>query len=83
MASKVVYTRTAARDIKRLDRVVKKKIKKRIETYSQKPLFYARKLLDPRIGTYRWRVGNYRVIFDIDKKNIVILRVRHRREVYK
>ncbi|MCH7730306.1 type II toxin-antitoxin system RelE/ParE family toxin [Patescibacteria group bacterium] len=83
MAFEVVYTKSAVRDIRKLDRVVKKKIKKRIEAYSKKPLFYARKLLDSRIGTYRWRVGNYRVIFDIDKKNIVILRIRHRREVYK
>ena len=83
MAFKIVYTRAGARDVKKLDRVAKKKIEKRIETYSKKPLFYARKLLDPRIGTYRWRVGNYRIVFDMDKRNIVILRVRHRREVYK
>jgi len=83
MAFKVFYTKAAARDIKKLDRVVKKKIKKRIESYSKRPLFYARKLIDPRLGTYRWRVGNYRIVFDMDKRNIVILRVRHRREVYK
>ena len=29
------------------------------------PLRGARKLIDPRIGEYRVRVGEYRIIFDI------------------
>ena len=83
MSFRLLYSRSAAHDIKKLDSVAKKKIKKKIEIYSRKPLVYAKKLIDPRIGTYRWRVGNYRVIFDIDGKNIVILRIGHRREIYK
>ena len=36
-------------------------------------------------GAYRIRVGAYRVIYDVDDKArvIVILRVRHRRDVYR
>lgn len=83
MAYQVIYTKSAARDIKKLDRIVKKKIKKSIEAYSKNPFSYTRKLLNPRIGTYRWRVGNHRIVFDLDRDNIVILRARHRREVYK
>lgn len=83
MLENVVYTKSAVRDIKKLDRVVKKKIKQKIETYSKKPLDHARKLLDPRLGTYRWRVGNYRIVFDIVEDKIVILRIRHRRDVYR
>lgn len=32
---------------------------------------------------YRLRVGNYRVLFEIENKNIIVYRVRHRREVYR
>lgn len=83
MLFRLLYSRSAAHDIKKLDSVAKKKIKKKIEIYSRKPFFYAKRLIDPRIGTYRWRIGNYRVIFDIDGKNIVILRIGHRREIYR
>ncbi len=83
MPFRLLYTKSAVRDVKKLDPVAKKKIKKKIETYSQKPLSYAKKLIDPRIGTHRWRVGNYRVIFDMDGKNIVILRIGHRKEIYR
>ncbi len=31
----------------------------------------------------RKRIGDYRIIFDIEDKNIVVLRVGHRREIYK
>jgi len=83
MSYSLLYTKTAKKDIEKLDIVVKKKIKKKIETFAHKPLFYGKKMIDSAVGTYRWRVGNYRVIFDIDDHKIIILRVGHRREIYK
>ncbi len=83
MTYKILYTKTAAKDIQKLDTVVKKRLKNKLETYMKDPLFYAKKLTDFSLGTYRWRTGNYRIIFDIDANNIVILRVRHRREIYR
>ncbi|MFH1108538.1 MAG: type II toxin-antitoxin system RelE/ParE family toxin [Planctomycetota bacterium] len=32
---------------------------------------------------YRLRVGDYRVLFEIEGDQIVIYRIRHRREVYR
>ncbi len=83
MSYKILYTKTALSDIKKLDSVVKKRFKKKLEVYSQNPLDYAKRLVDSSTGPSRWRIGNYRVIFDIDGKNIVVLRIRHRRESYK
>ena len=83
MSYKLVYTKTAAKDISKLDTIAKKKIKRKIEEYSKNPLFHSKKLINPKIGTYRWRIGNFRIVFDIDAKNIVVLRIGHRREIYK
>ena len=83
MSFKLIYTNKAYKDIKKLDAIVKKRIGKKIEEYSKNPLSSSKRLTNSAIGSYRWRVGNYRVVFDIDKKNIVILRVGHRREIYK
>lgn len=82
MEYKLLYTKTAAKDIQKLDTVVKKRLKIKLETYAKNPLSYAKKLTDSSLGTFRWRVGNYRIIFDIDANNIVILRIRHRSEIY-
>lgn len=32
---------------------------------------------------YRLRIGDYRVLFELEGKTIIVYRVRHRREVYR
>ena len=83
MAYKLVYTKTAFHDIQKLDNVAKKKIKRKLEELSKNPITLSKKLINSSLGSYRFRVGSYRIILDIDRQNIVILRVGHRREIYK
>lgn len=83
MAYRLIYTKSASRDVEKLDIVAKRKIKKKIETYAQDPLDYAKKLTNSLLGDYRWRIGNYRVVFMLDGQKIVILRIGHRREIYR
>jgi len=83
MAYELVYTKSAFRDIKKLDRVAKRKLAKALERLRERPHRLARKLTLKKLGDYRYRVGNYRVIFDIRGKKIIILRVGHRREIYR
>ena len=83
MKYSVTYSKHSLRDIKKLDYSVQKRLKTAIERLRTNPLYYSEKLRDFSIGTYRFRVGTYRVIFDIEKDNITILRIGHRREIYK
>ena len=32
---------------------------------------------------YRLRVGNYRILFNVENDAVIIYRIKHRREVYK
>jgi len=80
---KLVYTKRAVKDIGKLDKQIYKRIKESLERYSQDPLTHADFLTDPRIGSYRFRIGNYRVIFDIKEDQIIILRVGHRGRIYR
>ena len=79
----VVFTQRAGRDFKSVDREMQNRITTRLNEYSKEPLKYARKLINPKIGTYRFRIGDYRVVFDIEGSDLVILRVGHRSEIYK
>lgn len=83
MSYNLVYTRTAVKDIQRLDNVARKRIKIKLESLAKNPKSSAKKLINSSIGQYRFRVGNYRIVFDISGENLVILRVGHRREIYK
>lgn len=83
MTYRLVYTHRAARDINALDPPVKQRIGKTLLRYEQDPLKYAEVLKQSELGTYRFRIGDYRVIFDLDQDEIVVLRVGHRREIYR
>ncbi|MBU0578717.1 type II toxin-antitoxin system RelE/ParE family toxin [Patescibacteria group bacterium] len=82
MSYRLLYTKRAVKDIQKLDTVVKKRIGKKLSQYARDPMTYARKLVNASIGTYRWRIGDYRVVFDVDREKIVVLRVGHRSEIY-
>lgn len=83
MAYKLIYTRRAAKDISKLQQSTKERIRKSLEKYAEDPLPYARKMADSTLGTYRFRIGEYRVLFDIEGDELIILRLRHRSEVYR
>ena len=83
MKFQLVYTQRAIRDIKGLDPGTKKRIGDTLKRYEANPMAYAESLTDSELGTYRFRIGDYRVVFDIDGSEIIILRIGHRRELYK
>lgn len=83
MKYKLLYTKSAADDIQKLDRVTKKRIRQKLESYSNDPLGHAKKLINSALGSYRFRAGNYRIVFDLEGNKIIILRIGHRREIYK
>jgi len=80
---KILFTDTAKRDIKKLDFEVQKRIVEKLKDYSSDPIHFSRKLQDSSIGTYRFRIGDYRISFDIVEKDLVILRIRHRKDIYR
>ena len=83
MKYRLVYTRRALRDINALDDLTRKRIAKTLARYEDDPLKHAESMTDSRLGSYRFRIGDYRVIFDVAGKDIVVLRVGHQRELYK
>jgi len=80
---KVVFTQRALKDWKTLDKEVQNRIAKKLRECAKDPFKHARKLIHPKIGTYRFRIGDYRVVFDVDGENIVVLRIGHRKNIYK
>ncbi len=82
-AFELSYTRRAVRDIESLDPVVKKRLAKKMLELKADPLGTAQRLIQPKLGQYRWRVGDYRIVFDLQGSRIVVLRVVHRREIYR
>ncbi len=88
MKYKLQLTKKAKNDFRALERDTQKKIAKKLKFYisNNSPLKHAKKLKDNRFGMYRFRIGDYRAIFDIDNQGnitiLIILRIKHRRNVY-
>ena len=66
-----------------LDTSVKQRIGKTLLRYESDPLQHAEFLKQSELGSYRFRIGDYRVVYDLAGDQIVILRVGHRREIYR
>ena len=78
----------AARELKRLDRAAAARIVKTLETRIatlDDPRQLGTALKGEHAGYWRWRIGDYRVVARIEDERITILivRVGHRREVYR
>ncbi|MBL7078288.1 type II toxin-antitoxin system RelE/ParE family toxin [Candidatus Shapirobacteria bacterium] len=82
---KYFFTSPALKQTQKLPKNIQKRIIKKLDYYCQKdPFIYAESLIDSRLGDYRFRIGNYRVIFDKESLNsILILKVGHRQNIYK
>jgi mRNA interferase RelE/StbE len=51
--------------------------------YAEDPLRHAIKLTASEIGEYRFRVGDYRIVFDLEHDSLLILAVGHRKDIYR
>ena len=83
MIYKLIFTNRAIKDLKKIDNKIKERIGNKLKIYSKNPLKFGKKLTDPKIGTYKFKIGDYRVIFDIDDNKIIVLRLGHRKNIYK
>lgn len=85
MAYSIIFTRKAKRDIASLEPTIKTRLAKKLKQVLAMDdiLPVVRQLVDSRIGTYRLRIGDYRLLFDLEKKKIIVLRVQHRKDIYK
>lgn len=80
----VEYTPAAARQIRKLNKTIQTRLKSKIAMLSENPRPHGSKKLKSFEKSYRIRVGDYRVIYDIhdDVLLVLIMKVGPRRDVY-
>lgn len=81
----LLYKKPAVKNIRSLSPQVQKRLKLKLEFFIAQPnlLDFAEPLTKPADAQYRFRVGDYRILFDVEGNSIVILHIQHRREVYR
>jgi mRNA interferase RelE/StbE len=79
----IILTKRAEKDLDALEPDTRRRIGRKLKEYAKNSLIYARRILHSESGGYRIRIGDYRVVFDIDEDKLVILRIGHRKDIYR
>lgn len=81
---KIEWTEGAIKDLEKLDNLVALKVLKKVNWFSKNFEQLVSKPLSGEFkGTHKLRVGDWRVVYTVEGKTIIIQFVGHRREVYK
>jgi mRNA interferase RelE/StbE len=81
------FEQEALRDLRRLDFAAQKRVVRYLDTRvagKEDPRRFGKPLRGDKHGLWRWRVGDYRIIGQVDGEKIIVLivRVAHRSTVY-
>ena len=81
----VYLERSAENDIKRLPTPIFHRIIRQIKTLAENPRPSGCRKIAGSKNDWRIRISDYRIIYEIDEKAkaVKVMRVRHRREVYR
>ncbi len=87
MIYQVEYTKTALKQLKKMDKQIAAFILSFIEQKlvdCEDPRLYGKALQGNHLGKWRYRVGDYRILAQINDTTIIItvLEIGHRREIY-
>jgi len=83
MTYDVIFSENAKKQFQKLEQNVQKRIIAALERIRIRPESYISKLVgDPG---YKYRVGDYRIILDLDNENlyILVIKIGHRKKIYK
>jgi mRNA interferase RelE/StbE len=81
---KVEWEKSALDDLQKIDKPVIKRILNKISWFSQHfDNITPESLTGDMAGLFKLRVGDWRVIYTIEKDAIIIKAVGHRREIYR
>ena len=78
----VFVQESAKKDLKKMEKKEAIRIIQTLKKLEDYPNITNIKKLTNHIPAYRLRVGDYRVLFDVDKYTITVVKIRHRKESY-
>ncbi len=83
MASKISYKASVEKDLKRLDRPIAARIVKKLEQVLGGDPDTGEPLVGEFKGCFKYRIGDHRVIYTKAVDGILVLRIGHRKEIYR
>lgn len=82
----VEFQAEAIDDLARLDTAIVRQVRNRLDGLAENAETMRHRMLSGRLrGLFRLRIGDYRLLYTLDRENrtIVVRAVRHRSEIYR
>ena len=73
---------SAKKDLKKIDKKQALKILKYIKNLEKYPHLANIKKLKNHYPPMRYRIGDYRVLFEVEDNTIIVVNIKHRKEAY-
>lgn len=79
------FTKTSFRHFKKLPKDTQIRIIGKLDYFckQENPLDFAEPLIRSDLGQFRFRIGDYRLAFDLEDEILVIHEVDHRKDIYR
>jgi mRNA interferase RelE/StbE len=83
MPFEIIWSISAIKELKKLNRLVSRRIYEAVGKLKEDPYHNIKKLTNSEY--FRLRVGDYRIILDINEKQlrVLVIKVGHRNRIYK
>ncbi|MBI2233145.1 MAG: type II toxin-antitoxin system RelE/ParE family toxin [Candidatus Aenigmarchaeota archaeon] len=80
MAFKIVWPESAIKQLQKLERPIANRVFAKVDELKENPHRFLTKVVGSEC--FRLRIGDYRVLVDIDKSTITVLKIGHRKNIY-
>ncbi len=79
------FTKTSLKRFKKLPKDIQIRIIRKLDYFcaQEDPIDFAEPLTRSDLGEYRFRIGDYRVLFDVENQILVIHDVDNRKNIYR
>ena len=79
------YAPRVQKDLKNIPQEARQRIRAALDKLQENPKSVAKYLRNHPVADYSLRIGTYRVLFDLDHENktIIVLKIGHRKDVYR
>ena len=79
---KIIWEKRASQELEKLERSISSRIYKKVNELKEG--FHSKDIKRLRGSDYfRLRIGDYRIIFSLEKDKLIIWKIGHRKKIYK
>lgn len=80
----LIFSTKSDKKFQKLDQSLQQRIMDKLEFFFSQPDIYKfSRELNVKDKSYRFRIGDYRVVYRLETNNLIVINIDHRKNIYK